>query len=65
MGRARGLPHLTELNHVDSALTSFNLRYEALRATQESSELDLSNAGSLTCCDEELNEFLMPLREDR
>lgn len=56
---------LTELNHVNAALTSLNLRNEALGASQAIGEFDLSDPGSLTGCDEELNEFLMPLREER
>ena len=61
---AEGFRDLTELNHVKASLPSLVLRYEALMATQTAGELDLCNAGCLTGCDKELNEFLMPLRED-
>jgi hypothetical protein len=56
---------LTELNHVNPTLTSLDLGHEALRTSQATGELNLSDAGGLTSRDEELNEFLMPLREER
>lgn len=61
---AEGLRDLAELNHVKATLPSLILRNEALVTTQAGSEINLRNAGSLTSCDKELNEFLMPLRED-
>lgn len=62
---AESLRDLAELNHVNSTLASLNFRYEALRASQATGEFNLGNTGSLTSRDKELNEFLMPLREDR
>ena len=62
---AEGFGDLTELHHVNAALPAFNLRYKALRASQAIGEFDLSDPSRLTGCDEELNEFLMPLREER
>lgn len=60
-----GLGDLAELDHVDPTFPSLHFRYEALRAPKAISEFDLGDTGSLASCDEELNEFLMPLREDR
>lgn len=62
---AEGFRDLTELDHVHAALAMLNLRDEALMATQAGGKLYLRDAGSLTCCDKELDKFLMPLREDR
>jgi hypothetical protein len=62
---AKGFGDLAELNHVDPTLAPLNLRHEALRTIQAGGQLDLGDAGCPTCRDEELNEFLMPLREDR
>jgi hypothetical protein len=57
--------HLAELDHVNSALPSLHFRHKALVAAQASGKLHLSNTGSLAGTDKELNEFLMPLGEDR
>ena len=62
---AEGLGDLAELDHVNAALTSLYLRHKALRPSQAIGEFNLSDAGSLTGRDEELDEFLMPLREER
>lgn len=62
---AEGFGDLTELDHVNPALTSLDLRYEALWASEAIGELHLSDARGLASRDEELNELLMPLREER
>lgn len=62
---AEGFSDLTELNHVNPTLAALNLRHEALMATETAGELNLSDAGSLSGRDEESNEFLMSLGEDR
>ena len=62
---AEGFRDPAERHHVKPVLPPLNLRHEALRAPQEGCELNLRNAGSLPSCDKELDEFLMPLREDR
>ena len=62
---SEGFGDLTELDYINATLAPLNFRYEALGAVQAGGKLDLSDAGSLPCRAKELNEFLMPLREDR
>ena len=56
---------LTELDHLHAALASFHLRLETLIAVQTGGKFDLRAVGNLAGRDKEMDEFLMPLGEDR
>ncbi len=60
-----GFSDLAKLDHIDPTFAPLDFRHEALGAIQASGQFHLGNAGSLTGFNEESNEFLMPLREDR
>lgn len=61
----QGFSDLAKFNHVNPTLAALYFRYEALRATQAIGEFYLGDTSSLPGRDEELDEFLMPLRKDR